>query len=433
MPQLAIPVAAEAAVATTMTAAEIAAAEAAAAAAAEAAAVAEAAQAAQAAQALQATQAAQATATTTNALTNQSVLNAIGAGGGAPVSAAQLGGYGGANAIGAGAGAGAGAGVGAGVGTGVGTGGISNLGYETLAKEVGGSGLDQLTKVFQQAQLNTPSMTGQEFLNNSFAGEATNIPVTPSVASPAVPPVETFVQPPAPPAPTLYGSAPPSGPQPALPSMGPNPLPDITAQAPLGSSLENQLLRGELDGTRNAYGEPYDNRFNPLAAPEPATGLEGLLEKGVEYIKKNPLSSLSMANTANSLLNKPKPYEPKKYKPTFKPGLYTGYEPVQPTPYRPQYAQGGLADLGGYSDGGRMLKGPGDGMSDDIPATIANKQPARLANEEFVIPADVVSHLGNGSSEAGAKVLYKMMDRVRQARTGSKKQGKQIKPEKYLA
>jgi hypothetical protein len=65
------------------------------------------------------------------------------------------------------------------------------------------------------------------------------------------------------------------------------------------------------------------------------------------------------------------------------------------------YAGGG--HLGGYSDGGRMLKGPGDGMSDDIPASIAGRQPARLANEEFVIPADVVSHLGNGSSEAGAK------------------------------
>ena len=80
-----------------------------------------------------------------------------------------------------------------------------------------------------------------------------------------------------------------------------------------------------------------------------------------------------------------------------------------------------------------MLKGPGDGMSDGIPAVIAGKQPAKLANEEFVVPADVVSHLGNGSSEAGAKVLYKMMDRVRQARTGTKKQGKQINPEKYLA
>jgi hypothetical protein len=106
---------------------------------------------------------------------------------------------------------------------------------------------------------------------------------------------------------------------------------------------------------------------------------------------------------------------------------------ARPVPYKARYAQGGISDLGGYSDGGRMLKGPGDGMSDNIPASIAGKQPARLANEEFVIPADVVSHLGNGSSEAGAKQLYKMMDRVRQARTGKKKQGKQINPEKYLA
>ena len=80
-----------------------------------------------------------------------------------------------------------------------------------------------------------------------------------------------------------------------------------------------------------------------------------------------------------------------------------------------------------------MLKGPGDGMSDNIPATIAGKQPARLANEEFVIPADVVSHLGNGSSEAGAKQLYKMMDRVRKARTGRKAQGREINPRQYMA
>jgi len=101
-------------------------------------------------------------------------------------------------------------------------------------------------------------------------------------------------------------------------------------------------------------------------------------------------------------------------------------------------AQGGLMSLagggalGGYSDGGRLLKGPGDGMSDHIPASISNKQPARLADGEFVIPADVVSHLGNGSTDAGAKVLYKMMDQVRRARTGNPKQGKQIKPQKFI-
>ena len=88
--------------------------------------------------------------------------------------------------------------------------------------------------------------------------------------------------------------------------------------------------------------------------------------------------------------------------------------------------------LGGYSDGGRMLKGPGDGMSDSIPASISGKQPARLADGEFVVPADVVSHLGNGSTDAGAKQLYKMMDKVRTARTGRKSQGKQINPKKYI-
>jgi hypothetical protein len=97
-----------------------------------------------------------------------------------------------------------------------------------------------------------------------------------------------------------------------------------------------------------------------------------------------------------------------------------------------EQANKGIASLGGFSDGGRMLKGPGDGMSDDIPATIAGKQPARLANEEFVIPADVVSHLGNGSSEAGSRVLYDMMAKVRKARTGNPKQGKKINPHKFM-
>lgn len=96
-----------------------------------------------------------------------------------------------------------------------------------------------------------------------------------------------------------------------------------------------------------------------------------------------------------------------------------------------ELASGGLSSLGGYSDGGRMLKGPGDGMSDSIPATIEGKRPARLANDEFVVPADVVSHLGNGSSDAGAKVLYDMMAKVRKARTGNSKQGKQINPKKF--
>ena len=98
----------------------------------------------------------------------------------------------------------------------------------------------------------------------------------------------------------------------------------------------------------------------------------------------------------------------------------------------PQYASGGISSLGSYSDGGRMLKGPGDGMSDSIPARIGRKQEARLADGEFVVPADVVSHLGNGSTDAGAKQLYSMMDKVRTARTGRKSQGRQIKPHRYM-
>jgi len=91
-----------------------------------------------------------------------------------------------------------------------------------------------------------------------------------------------------------------------------------------------------------------------------------------------------------------------------------------------------IINSGGAFAKGGYLDGPGDGMSDSIPATIADKQPARLADGEFVVPADVVSHLGNGSTKAGAQRLYSMMDKVRKARTGTTKQGKQINPNKYM-
>jgi hypothetical protein len=102
-------------------------------------------------------------------------------------------------------------------------------------------------------------------------------------------------------------------------------------------------------------------------------------------------------------------------------------------------AEGGVADahynLGGYSDGGRLLRGPGDGVSDSIPAVIGQKQPARLADGEFVVPARIVSELGNGSTEAGARKLYAMMDRIQSARgktVGKGKVAKNSRSEKYL-
>jgi hypothetical protein len=157
--------------------------------------------------------------------------------------------------------------------------------------------------------------------------------------------------------------------------------------------------------------------------------------------------SAGLAQVMKEERNRYKPPGQTQYK-----GMLTDYVPTPPAQYNrasaylPMYAaqggimelpttkmaSGGISSLGGYSDGGRMLKGPGDGMSDSIPATIGGRQPARLAEGEFVVPADVVSHLGNGSTDAGAKQLYTMMDRVRKARTGTKKQGREIKPSKYV-
>jgi hypothetical protein len=105
-----------------------------------------------------------------------------------------------------------------------------------------------------------------------------------------------------------------------------------------------------------------------------------------------------------------------------------------PDNYNFGFAQGGMAAMPEYKAGGKLLRGPGDGMSDDIPAVIRGQQTQRaaLADGEFVIPADVVSHLGNGSTDAGAKKLYKMMAQIRQARTGRDKQAPRVNPDKFL-
>jgi hypothetical protein len=112
---------------------------------------------------------------------------------------------------------------------------------------------------------------------------------------------------------------------------------------------------------------------------------------------------------------------------------------VDPTPdFEQPYtamARGGLSDLGSYSDGGRLLRGPGDGVSDSIPAVIGKKRPARLADGEFVVPARIVSELGNGSTEAGARKLYAMLDRVQSARKksiGKDKVAHNSRADKYL-
>ena len=129
-------------------------------------------------------------------------------------------------------------------------------------------------------------------------------------------------------------------------------------------------------------------------------------------VPSTPTAGAGISKTLEDLLaaaNKPKAYG-------------TGAPPVK------GMATGGLASM----KQGMYLGGATDGMADELPATINGEQEAALSDGEFVVPADVVSHLGNGNSDAGAQVLYAMMDRVRQARTGNVKQGKRINPGKML-
>ena len=127
-----------------------------------------------------------------------------------------------------------------------------------------------------------------------------------------------------------------------------------------------------------------------------AGGLEAAGETGLQAINQTP----SQQSTSPTLQD-----------------LASQYNVSLPTSLQStNLATGGIASLGSYSDGGQLLKGPGTGISDDIPASIGNKQPARLANNEFVIPARIVSEIGQGSTDAGARALYKMMDRVQNAR-----------------
>jgi len=122
--------------------------------------------------------------------------------------------------------------------------------------------------------------------------------------------------------------------------------------------------------------------------------------------------------------------------PTVSPAPRTGYSRLTAEDIlkEKEMADGGLASLNAFKSGGspRFLKGRGDGMSDDIPAIIGSRQKAALSDGEFVIPADVVSHLGNGSSRAGAKKLYKMMDNIRRARTGKKRQAPEVSADRYM-
>jgi hypothetical protein len=168
------------------------------------------------------------------------------------------------------------------------------------------------------------------------------------------------------------------------------PQPTVAAET-TGGIAKPYIPEGQAEGMRNTSMVP-NIQLQELRTPEQQLGLEGFYDSMNQRLAQQ--------------------------------GGYAGYA-----------AGGGISTLGGYSDGGRLLRGPGDGVSDSIPASIGSGQPARLADGEFVVPARIVSEIGNGSTEAGARKLYKMMERVQHARrktVGKNQVAKNTKAERLL-
>jgi len=237
---------------------------------------------------------------------------------------------------------------------------------------------------------------------------------------------------------------------PAATNAGITALPATTPVTPVAApAAANAAAPVASNNTLGALDVNYQGETG-FSSPNIKSSFQIAMEDPFGYIKNNKMQSAMAALAGATGARKPfeSPdttyrgplsrfrFNPETYRSAFAEGGITeltsnGYDrQVGEDPY--PMASGGISSLGSYSDGGRMLKGPGDGMSDSIPASIANKRPARLADGEFVVPADVVSHLGNGSTDAGAKQLYAMMNKVRQARTGRKAQGREINPNQYV-
>jgi len=214
----------------------------------------------------------------------------------------------------------------------------------------------------------------------------------------------------------------------ALPSNTPqSTLQSLTSQAQSGLSAYG-LAEGGITSLPQAQRLTQSNSYN-MPAQSPVSAQQAMANTATNV---NPLTGMPVKAMAVGGMAAPA-YNPNSELMTqYMMQNMSGMPNIVPTGNAKGGPISGNGNLGSYSDGGQMLQGPGDGMSDSIPATIGGAQPARLAQGEFVVPADVVSHLGNGSTDAGAKQLYAMMDKVRKARTGNPKQGKQINPSKYM-
>ena len=228
----------------------------------------------------------------------------------------------------------------------------------------------------------------------------------------------------------------------ALPTATEQAAANIMSQQPIQQATQQALTnQGMLQSGLDLGG------FNPaqMTPPAPATATgPSLFQSPGAYIKEHGFLA-GASGLAGAMGARPDPFRPEEYNgplkrfrisDNFRPAIYAeggiatlasgGYDRMvgEEPQYPENMASGGISSLGGYSDGGRMLKGPGDGVSDSIPASIDGRRPARLADGEFVVPARIVSELGNGSTDAGARELYKMMNRVQDGRRKTIGRGK---------
>ena len=223
-----------------------------------------------------------------------------------------------------------------------------------------------------------------------------------------------------------------------------SPNPSVPQPAPDVPTYDQMLTQQGNFGRQQNY---FPNQGYTKVSPEEAKSIYGFAAGGPVELMSNQAAvgantMYPMANMATSAFATPyqTPQSTNMMSAMAPSGGGTvGMMSGEPNMQGTRLATGGLSDahynLGGYSDGGRLLRGPGDGVSDSIPAVIGKKQPARLADGEFVVPARIVSELGNGSTEAGARKLYAMMDRVQASRRntiGKGKVAKNNRADKYL-
>lgn len=201
--------------------------------------------------------------------------------------------------------------------------------------------------------------------------------------------------------------------------------PNVAAYQPYsgGSTAERNWFTGGLEALPTYRAAAGGLTALAVGGPVERMAAENAIGANLDY----PQANLQTAMYSNPMVQRPVAAN------VINQGIDTNVSPYSGE--ERGFAAGGMFDLGGYSDGGRLLRGPGDGVSDSIPASIGDRRPARLADGEFVVPARIVSELGNGSTEAGARKLYAMMDRVQNARKksiGKKKVAVDSKAEKLL-